>query len=132
MVDRLADPLIGGIHAGNADELSAAATFPVLIAASHQSGSLMRRLGRPGPGHAAGRPAGRPAPVFWSLADTTASLVDDLAAALTARGVTFRTGTPVEAVDRRPDGPGAGPLAADPRLAGARHRGAGGTSTSTG
>ena len=38
VVDRLADPLIGGIHAGDADQLSAAATFPVLLAASHQSG----------------------------------------------------------------------------------------------
>ncbi len=40
------DPLVGGIHAGRVDELSAAATFPVLIAATHQPGSLMRRLGR--------------------------------------------------------------------------------------
>jgi oxygen-dependent protoporphyrinogen oxidase len=104
VVDRLADPLIGGIHAGNVDHLSAAATFPVLIAASHQSGSLMRRLGAaltaaarsgPGPG----------TPVFLSLAGTTASLVDALTDALAARGVTLRSGTPVDAVDRGPDGP---------------------------
>ena len=107
VVDRLADPLIGGINAGNVDQLSAAATFPVLIAASQQSGSLMRRLGvalaaaaaRSGPG----------APVFWSLADSTASLVDALVEALTARGVTFRVGIPVDAVDRLPGGPGARP-----------------------
>ncbi len=99
VVDRLADPLIGGINAGSVDQLSAASTFPVLIAASHQSGSLMRRLGvalassaRSGPGPGT--------PVFWSLADSTASLVDALIEALTARGVTFRGGTPVGAVDR--------------------------------
>ena len=108
VVDRLADPLIGGINAGNVDHLSAAATFPVLIAASHQSGSLMRRLGlalaaaaRSGPGPAT--------PVFWSLASSTAGLVDALVEALGARGVTFHTGTPVDAVDRLPGRPGGQP-----------------------
>jgi protoporphyrinogen/coproporphyrinogen III oxidase len=105
VVERLADPLIGGIHAGNADELSAAATFPVLIAADHLSGSLMRRLGA---ARARATPPvgadGAPAPVFWSLAGTTASLVDELGAALRARGVSVRTGTSVEAVDRHADG----------------------------
>ncbi len=98
VVDRLADPLIGGINAGSVDELSAAATFPVLIAASHQSGSLMRRLGvalaaaaRSGPGPGT--------PVFWSLLTSTASLVDTLVAALVDRGVTFRPGTPVESLE---------------------------------
>jgi oxygen-dependent protoporphyrinogen oxidase len=38
--------------------------------------------------------------VFWSLEGTTAGLVDRLCAALTARGVTFRTGTEVQAVER--------------------------------
>ncbi len=104
VVDRLADPLIGGIHAGNADELSAAATFPVLIAASHQSGSLMRRLGvaraRATPPAGAD---GDPSPVFWSLAGTTASLVDELGDALRARGVTVRTNTAAESLERRAD-----------------------------
>ena len=108
VVERLADPLIGGINAGGVDHLSAAATFPVLLAASHQSGSLMRRLGvalaaagRSGPGPVT--------PVFWSLADSTASLVDALTGALTARGVTFAVGTPVDAVDRRAGAAGGRP-----------------------
>jgi oxygen-dependent protoporphyrinogen oxidase len=100
VVERLTDPLLGGIHAGNADELSAAATFPVLIAATHQPGSLRRRLAR------AGRrsqqsgvvPAG---PVFWSLARSTADLADVLAHELRSRGVTIRTGTPVGTMERR-------------------------------
>jgi oxygen-dependent protoporphyrinogen oxidase len=103
VVDRLADPLIGGIHAGNADDLSAAATFPVLLAASHQSGSLMRRLGaaraRAAPPAGAD---GATTPIFWSLEATVASLVDELTAALLARGVTIRTGTAGQALDRRP------------------------------
>jgi len=100
VVDRLADPLIGGIHAGSVDHLSAAATFPGLLAASEQPGSLMRRLGsarvraeRSGPGPAS--------PVFWSLAGSTAALTESLAEALAGRGVTLRTGTPVVAVGRR-------------------------------
>ncbi len=101
VVERLVDPLIGGIHAGDADRLSAAATFPVLLAASHQPGSLMRRLGV---AHVRGtrpdRAGGGPSPVFWSLDGTTASLVDHLAGALTARGVTCRTGTAVQAIER--------------------------------
>ena len=101
VVDRLADPLIGGIHAGNVDQLSAAATFPVLIAASHQSGSLMRRLGA-ARARAASSDPGPETPVFWSLKGTTAGLAESLAAALTARGVSLRAGTAVEAIERRP------------------------------
>ena len=100
VVDRLADPLIGGIHAGDVDHLSAAATFPDLLAASRQPGSLMRRLGaararaeRPGPGPGS--------PVFWSLAGSTAGLADSLAGALAGRGVSLRTCTPVEGIRRR-------------------------------
>ncbi len=106
VVDRLADPLIGGIHAGDVDELSAAATMPVLIAASHQPGSLMHRLGRvraPEPVQSSSSPGG-PAgasPVFWSLAGGTASLAEELAEALTGRGVSIRTEVRVDAIDRR-------------------------------
>ena len=121
VVDRLADPLIGGIHAGSVDDLSAAATFPLLLAASQQPGSLMRRLGsagaraersgpgagtagvlvagrqhrRPGrlPGRGAGRPGGRPS----------------------------ATGTSVAAIGRRGGGPArAGRVDPDPRRRRAR------------
>ena len=97
VVERLVDPLIGGIHAGGVDDLSAAATFPMLIAAARQSGSLMRRLGRvppPPPGPAA------PTPVFWSLRDGTASLAAELGDALARRGVAIHTGVSVDAVER--------------------------------
>jgi protoporphyrinogen/coproporphyrinogen III oxidase len=115
VVERLADPLIGGIHAGDADLLSAAATMPALIAASHQPGSLMHRLGRvgtPSSGANQGGPPvgqeGAPAPVFWSLAGATASLTDELAKALIARGVTIQTDVRVDAVERRTSGGSSG------------------------
>ncbi len=97
IVERLVDPLIGGIHAGGVDDLSAAATFPQLIAASRQSGSLLRQLGRarvPAPRSAA------PPPLFWSLRGTTASLAVALAGALARRGVAVHTGVSVDAVER--------------------------------
>ena len=100
VVERLVDPLIGGINAGNVDELSAAASMPVLIAASLQSGSLMHRLGRLRATGAASAPASEGAtPVFRSLQGSTASLPDKLAEQLARRGVTIRTGSPVEAIE---------------------------------
>jgi oxygen-dependent protoporphyrinogen oxidase len=94
-VERLVDPLIGGINAGGVDELSAAATFPALIAASHQSGSLMRALRRLPPPDAEG-------PVFWSLRQSTASLAGRLADRLTDPGspwkVSIHTGVSVDAM----------------------------------
>ncbi len=123
VVDRLVDPLIGGINAGGVDDLSAAATMPVLIAASLQPGSLMHRLGRippaaPGPSTGADPSAapstpadGRatPSPVFWSLTGGTASLAQHLADALVRRGATLQTDVRVDAIERRrPAGPGSG------------------------
>ena len=101
VVDRLVDPLVGGIHAGSVDDLSAAATFPALIAAAHQPGSFMHRLGRARSTQpiVSERPEG--APPFWSLAGTTASLADRLVAVLEERGDTSipaRGSTPSTAV----------------------------------
>ena len=111
VVERLVDPLIGGINAGGVDDLSAAATMPVLIAASQQSGSLMHRLGRV---RAAGPPigvrTGRGGLTGLLVAPgSTASLAEQLADALVRRGVTIQTGLPGRrhrAVDARRAGTG--------------------------
>ncbi len=119
VVDRLVDPLIGGINAGGVDDLSAAATMPVLIAAALQPGSLMHRLGRVGPPETApaapattATPAdgqAAPAPVFWSLTGSTASLAESLVEALVHRGATIQTDVRVDAIERRrTPGPGSG------------------------
>ncbi len=94
VVERLVDPIVGGIHAGSSDELSAAALFPLLIAADHQPGSLMRQLRRSQP------PADPSSPVFLSLRTSAASLAERLATALTERGVHLRRGVRVDAVER--------------------------------
>jgi oxygen-dependent protoporphyrinogen oxidase len=82
------------------DDLSAAATFPYLLAASIQPGSLMRRLRQARPMTAAPSDLER-LPVFWSLPGGMASLADRLSAELSQRGVAIRTGVSVEAVGRR-------------------------------
>jgi oxygen-dependent protoporphyrinogen oxidase len=102
IVERLVDPLVGGINAGRVDDLSAALTFPQLLAASQQSGSLMRRLAQPPTAAGGVSPAG-PGPLFWSLSGSTASLADSLAEALSRRGVTIHTSVSVRSVDPHPD-----------------------------
>jgi oxygen-dependent protoporphyrinogen oxidase len=102
VVDRLVDPLIGGINAGDVDDLSAAAVFPYLLAASMQPGSLMRGLGR-GLRRSVTRPDAVAArsPVFWSLRTGTAGLAERLSAELEGCGVVMRAGVSVDATERR-------------------------------
>jgi protoporphyrinogen/coproporphyrinogen III oxidase len=95
VVDMLADPLIGGIHAGSVDDMSAAATFPPLLAAAQRRGGLMRGLRAEVP---APDPDGPP--LFWALDGGMASLVRALAAVLRERGVDIRTSSPVDGLER--------------------------------
>ena len=101
VVDMLADPLIGGIHAGSVDDMSAAATFPPLLAAAQRRGGLMRGLRAEVP---APDPDGPP--LFWALDGGMASLVDALGGGLRERGVDIRSSSPAERLERA--GPHAG------------------------
>jgi oxygen-dependent protoporphyrinogen oxidase len=98
VVDVLTDPLMGGIHAGSVDDMSAAATFPPLLAAAQRRGSLMRALRAEVP-----PPADGP-PLFWSLRDGMGSLVPALAAALVTRGVDVRLSEPARRLERAEQG----------------------------
>jgi oxygen-dependent protoporphyrinogen oxidase len=96
VLDRLVDPLIGGIHAGRTDELSLAATVPQLQEAYRQAKpSLLmalranRDLARRGPGTvgaAGGAPAGDKA-LFMAPKTGMARLVERLVEELSARRV---------------------------------------------
>jgi protoporphyrinogen/coproporphyrinogen III oxidase len=99
VTERLADPLIGGIHAGSVDDMSAAATYPPLLAASQKRGSLMRALRAQVPPPSPDAP-----PLFWALEGGMATMVERLGAALTARGVEIRCGVPVDRLERRGTG----------------------------
>ena len=95
VVDQLADPLIGGIHAGAVDDMSAAAVFPPLLAAAHRRGSLMRALRSEVP---APDPDGPP--LFWAIEGGMAALVEALCAALERRGVRIQTSSSAESLER--------------------------------
>ena len=99
VVDMLVDPLIGGIHAGSVDDMSAAATFPPLLAAAQRRGGLMRALRAEVP---APDPDGPP--LFWALDGGMASLVGALAAALQERGVTICTASAADRLERSTPG----------------------------
>jgi oxygen-dependent protoporphyrinogen oxidase len=99
VVDALVDPLVGGIHAGTVDDMSAAATFPPLLAAAQRRGGLMRALRAEVP---APDPDGPP--LFWALRSGMASLVLALSAGLAGRGVELRCATPAERLERHGDG----------------------------
>jgi protoporphyrinogen/coproporphyrinogen III oxidase len=99
VVDMLADPLIGGIHAGSVDDMSAAATFPPLLAAAQRRGGLMRALRAEVP---APDPDGPP--LFWALQGGMASFVDAVAAALRERDVDVRLSSPAEHLERSASG----------------------------
>jgi len=125
MVDRLADPLLGGIYGAPVDELSLFAVVPQLrdyerdhrslLFASLAQGRAARARARahaPGAAGAAGQPGGsRPAAAsvspggsgspFLSLAGGMGSLVEALADAVRAApGAEIRLGTSVVALER--------------------------------
>lgn len=81
-VDYLADPLLAGIHAGDAERLSVRALFPRLVDAERQSGSVLRAFRAL---HVKPSPQG----AFVSLPGGTGELVEALAAALQPGTVTL-------------------------------------------
>ena len=98
VVDRLVDPLLGGVYAGRSEELSFEATLPGLAAAARRHQSLAEAAGTllPPPGAA---PA--PGPVFATLADGLGALPPAVAA---ASGACLRTGSMVRELSRTPGG----------------------------
>jgi oxygen-dependent protoporphyrinogen oxidase len=94
-VERLGEPLMAGIHAGDPELLSIRATFPRLVELERRHGSLIRALWasrRRGPATAA-------QPAFYSLAGGLAELVDALARRLPPASV--RLGARADALARR-------------------------------
>jgi protoporphyrinogen/coproporphyrinogen III oxidase len=95
VVDALVDPLIGGIHAGSVDNMSAAAVYPPLLEAAQRRGGLMRALRGEVPAPDPDAP-----PLFWSPVGGMAMLVHALDAALRSRGVDVRLATAAEGLER--------------------------------
>ena len=97
VVDRLVEPLLGGVYAGHARELSARAAVPQLVALLERDRSLSRAA-------AAATPPLDPAtaePVFAGVRGGVGRIPEVLAA---TPGVTIRTGATVRDLARRPEG----------------------------
>jgi oxygen-dependent protoporphyrinogen oxidase len=98
VVDRLVDPLLGGVYAGRSDQLSFEATLGALAQAARQHRSLAEAVASLLPAAPAASPGGttpadlpgvRPAPVFTTLSGGLGTLPGAVAA---ASGATVRTG----------------------------------------
>ena len=90
VVDRLVDPLLGGVYAGRSEELSFEATLPALADASRRHATLTAAAAALLPPAASDGAASAPRPsVFSSLAGGLGTLPAALA---TASGAQLRTG----------------------------------------
>jgi oxygen-dependent protoporphyrinogen oxidase len=102
IVDRLVDPLLGGVYAGLSAELSFDATLPALAAASRRFRSLAEAAGSLLPAAPAkGPPAAAARPVFSTLAAGLGTLPEVLAK---QSGATVRTGAIVRELARTESG----------------------------
>src|SRR5512144_221115 len=95
-VDRLVAPLLGGVYAGRASDLSLDATAPQLSAAARRSRSLLRAarsVRRATPAN--------PGPVFLTVRGGLGRFAATVAA---ASGATIRTGATIRSLQRGTDG----------------------------
>jgi oxygen-dependent protoporphyrinogen oxidase len=99
-VDRLGEPLLAGIHAGDPERLSILATFPRFRELERVHGSLVLGMRRAKPPQA--RPGTAPPAAFYSLRGGLVELVDALVARLDPAAL--RTGAAVRRVAAEGDG----------------------------
>jgi protoporphyrinogen/coproporphyrinogen III oxidase len=120
VVERLVEPLLGGVYAGHADLLSAASSVPGLLAAAQAGVSLLATAGRmvplpPPDADGATRP-----PVFATVEGGLHRFPAALAQQLAAGGVRILTGT--LARELRPTTDGGYEVVTGPRPAPTTHR----------
>jgi oxygen-dependent protoporphyrinogen oxidase len=95
VVDRLVEPLLGGVYAGHAREISARAAVPQVVALLEQDRSLARAAGRAISGPASD------VPVFAGIVGGVGRLP---AAVARSAGITVETDATVRDLARRPEG----------------------------
>ncbi|MFD7550193.1 protoporphyrinogen oxidase [Streptomyces sp. NPDC059816] len=101
VVDRLVEPLLGGVYAGDAYRISLRSAVPQLFEAARTHSSLtaaVREIQR----RAATNPA--PGPVFMGIEGGVGTLPLAVADAVRARGGEIRLATPATGLRRTPDG----------------------------
>ncbi len=106
VVDRLIEPLLGGVYAGHAREISLAAALPTMLSAYREGTSLLEAARAALPAPLAGGAV--KSPVFAGLRGGVHRLIGALAEALVDSGVVIHTGVAAREVTRHPAGSGDG------------------------
>ena len=99
VVDRLVEPLLGGVYAGHARRLSLQACVPGLFEVARSGGSLTAAARA-----AAAAGAANPAPVFAGVVGGMGRFAELLVDAVRARGVEVCSGVIARELHRRPGG----------------------------
>ncbi|MBU5946314.1 protoporphyrinogen oxidase [Streptomyces sp. PAM3C] len=99
VVDRLVEPLLGGVYAGDAYRISMRSAVPQLFEAARAHPTLTEAVRAVQAKTAAGRQTG---PVFTGVAGGVGTLPLAVADSLRSRGVRILTGTPVTGLSREP------------------------------
>ena len=99
VVDRIVEPLLGGVYAGRVDALSLRATMPGLWSAMAEGRSLPEAVRSLLPA-----PTPRPAPRVMGIVGGTHRLVEALAERVTAAGGRVSSGSLVRELHRTPEG----------------------------
>ncbi|MFI1658621.1 protoporphyrinogen oxidase [Streptomyces sp. NPDC020472] len=106
VVDRLVEPLLGGVYAGDAHRISMKAAVPALFAAARVHPTLtdavhaVQRAGAATPADVAGAATGLGGAVFLGIEGGIGTLPGAVADAIRAAGGEILTGTPVSALVR--------------------------------
>ena len=96
--DRLIEPLVSGIYAGDANELSVDATFPHLVELERKHGSLIKGALAMQRARSSHKPDAKARTLFTTLRGGLGDLITSLTERLSAAGVSLRRGTNVRAV----------------------------------
>ncbi|GAA1382885.1 protoporphyrinogen oxidase [Pseudonocardia kongjuensis] len=110
VVERIADPLLGGVYAGRVDTLGLRATVPALAAALDAGASSVTDAATAGMTSGGQQPGGTlatgpgPAPAGPVFGAVRGGYREVVAALVAASAATVRTATTVRALERRPAG----------------------------
>jgi protoporphyrinogen/coproporphyrinogen III oxidase len=101
-LEKIAEPLVAGIHTSNPDNMSVLATFPRFVEMERKSGSLIRGMLAAMKNRPPQNPAGPPMTYFMSLKEGMQELVPGCVRYVGAERI--RTGTAVLSVAKREAG----------------------------
>lgn len=104
-LDKIAEPLVAGVHAGDPDTMSVRSSFPKFVQLEEEHGSLIRgMIKRMASARKAPRPAstGKKVSMFMTLKGGLGTLIENLVAELSKFGNTYiRTNAAVSGIARK-------------------------------